>query len=104
MSSENLFVVESEVTKILCLHFLIESNSTTSVNLKTELFNNCLFSFTNHNDMEKHLSLYFSFSSMKRLKCQTSVLLKKYLFFIQIIKIYGKIYVHFLISFLLLKD
>ena len=45
MSSENLFVVESEVTKILCLHFLIESNSTTSVNLKTELFNNCLFSF-----------------------------------------------------------
>ena len=58
-------------------HFLIENNNTTS--LKTELFNRNLAFFlfyTNRNDMEKHLSLYFFFSSMKRSTRQTSVLLK----------------------------
>ena len=41
--------------------------------------------------MEKHLPLYFFVSYMKRLKFQMSVLLKKYLFFIQIKTIWKNI-------------
>ena len=81
MPIENLFVVKQierrESQKFyLLIYFLIESNNTTSLNLNTEFFNNCFFSYTKHNNMEKHLSLYFFFSCMKRSKCQTLVLLK----------------------------
>ena len=42
---ENLFVIKLEEShKNSNVHCLIESNNTTLLNLKTELFNNCLFS------------------------------------------------------------
>ena len=97
MSDENLFVVKPEAGResrkfYLLIHFLIESNNKTPLNLKNELFINNIvfFLFLNHNNMEKHLSLYFFFFSMKRSKCQTSVLLKN-LSFIQIKTIWKNI-------------
>ena len=40
-----LLLNRKRVTKILLVHFLIESNNTTSLNLKTELFNNNIVFF-----------------------------------------------------------
>ena len=79
----------------LLIHFLLESNNTTSLNLKTELFNNNIvffFSYTNHNNIEKHLLLYFFFFLWKNRNVKCSII-KNIL-----------IQVHFIFSSLLLKD
>ena len=86
------------------LHFQREAKLEQSIAIVTTRSVSWFFLYRNRNDMEKHSSLYFFFSPIKRSKRQTSVLLKNIAFLYTNHNNLEKYMFILLLSSLLLKD